>query len=73
MLSFSRHELQAASLDADRYSSGVRLRLGSGPLNGHTLTIAFWQSIQHETESGDVAPGLGEFSASLEEGGAEEG
>jgi hypothetical protein len=54
-------------LDADLYSGGVDLRLGFDT----RITVAIWHSVQHVTETGDVAPGLGPFTARLEEEGEE--
>lgn len=46
-------------LTVERYSGGVRLGLRFGPFEDHALTIVFWDSIWHRTESGDIAPGFG--------------
>jgi hypothetical protein len=45
------------ALDADQFTGGVRIRSEFGTV----LDIAIWHSIQHVTESGDVAPGFGSF------------
>jgi hypothetical protein len=53
---------------AERFSGGVRLH----PYEGATITIAVWHSIQHVTDDGDVVPGFGPFTASLEDEDEEE-
>ena len=48
-------------LDAERFSGGVRLRMYAGC----TITAVVWHPVLHETETGDVAPGMGPFTAEL--------
>jgi hypothetical protein len=48
--------------EAARYSSGVRIELNIGG----ALTIVFWHGVLHVTETGDVAPGFGDFGATVE-------
>ena len=56
------HEDWGDRLQAERYSSGVRIHMGFGPHDGHTLTLVFWSTLKHVTESGDIAPGIGPFT-----------
>lgn len=37
--------------------------------DGRTLAVVLWQGVMHVTESGDVAPGMGGFTATVEEAG----
>jgi hypothetical protein len=50
-------------LDADRFTGGVRIRSPFGTV----LDIAVWHTIGHVTETGDVAPGFGGFTVTIEE------
>jgi hypothetical protein len=69
VLAFSRAAAMARPevLRAETYSGGARLHLGFGPLNGKTLTLVFWHGILHETETGDIAPGLGPVQVRIDE------
>jgi hypothetical protein len=68
VLSFIPDDRFAERLDAEQYSGGVRVRFDFGPYRDHTLTIVFWRSVMHVTESGDVAPGFGGFDLEMKEG-----
>jgi hypothetical protein len=48
------------NLDADRYTGGVRLRSPFGTV----IDVAVWHGIEHVTETGDAAPGIGPFKLS---------
>lgn len=51
----------------ERFSGGVRLTF-----SGSKLTLVFWNGVLYETESGDLAPGFGPFSAGVEEVGVDD-
>jgi hypothetical protein len=50
------------SAECSLYSGGLVFRPGFGDYDGYTLTLVAWHGVWHETESGDVAPGLGPFT-----------
>jgi len=54
------------STECSAYSGGLSFKFGFGDYAGHTLTMLHWHSLLHETDSGDVAPGLGEFKVNAE-------
>lgn len=43
------------------YTGGLSFRFAFGDYAGHTLALIAWHSVLHVTETGDVAPGFGEF------------
>lgn len=47
----------------DAGASGYRFDLGGGA----TIALLLWHGVLHLTASGDVAPGMGDFTATIEE------
>jgi hypothetical protein len=58
-----------SDLDADRFDGGIRLRSSFGAV----IDFVVWHGVMHVTESGDVAPGFGDFRATTKGEGDDEG
>jgi hypothetical protein len=48
------------------YAGGLVFKLAFGDYADHMLTVLLWHSMWHKTDSGDIAPGFGSFTASME-------
>ncbi len=56
-------ELELPDGPVERYVGGFAIRRD----DGSTVWIVLWHSVMHLTESGDVAPGFGNFDAEIDE------
>jgi hypothetical protein len=61
VLTFTRKAKPHA--DFALYTGGLTIAPRFGDYAGHTLTLVVWHGVLHETESGDIAPGFGAFTA----------
>jgi hypothetical protein len=53
--------------ECDLFTGGLTFRFGHGRLADHTLDLIVWHSVLHETDDGDLAPGLGPLVVEDEE------